>query len=83
MQLIFAGSRLGRPVVTTPGVPADRVKALRDAFDATMKDPEFLAACAQAMVEVDPIPGTELQAMVDKILSASKTTAQRAKVLLE
>ena len=83
MQLIFAGSRLGRPIVTTPGVPAERVKALRDAFDATMKDPEFLAACAQAKVEVDPIPGTALQAMVDKILSVSKPIAQRAKVLLD
>lgn len=83
MQLIFAGSRLGRPVVTTPGVPAERVKALRDAFDATMKDPEFLAACAQANVEVDPIPGTELQAMVDRILAASKPVAARAKALLD
>ncbi len=83
MQLIFAGSRLGRPVVTTPGVPAERVKALRDAFDATMKDPEFLGAAAQAKVEVDPIPGTELQAMVDKILAAPKPIAQRAKALLD
>ncbi len=83
MQLIFAGSRLGRPLVTTPGVPADRVKALRDAFDATMKDPEFLAACAQAKVEVDPIPGTALQTMVDKILAVPKPIALRAKAMLE
>jgi len=83
MRLIFAGSRLGRPVVTTPGVPAERVQALRDAFDATMKDPEFLAACAQAKVEVDPIPGTTLQKWVDDILKTPQPIAARAKKLLE
>ncbi len=83
MRLIFAGSRLGRPVVTTPGVPPDRVKALRDAFDATMKDPEFLAAAAQAKVEVDPVPGLTLQKWVDDILKSPPKIAQRAKELLE
>ena len=83
MRLIFAGSRLGRPVITTPGVPPERVQALRDAFDATMKDPEFLAAAAQANVEVDPIPGTTLQKWVDEILKASPQVARRAKEFLQ
>ncbi|CAN0384073.1 unnamed protein product, partial [Phaeothamnion confervicola] len=52
IKIIFSGSYLGRPLVTTPGVPADRVAALRDAFDATMKDAEFRAAAAQAGFEL-------------------------------
>ena len=82
-QLVLAGSRLGRPIVTTPGVPAERVKALRDAFDATMKDPEFLAACEAAKVEVDPVPGAKLQSIVGQILSTPPATAQRTKRLLD
>ena len=83
MQLIVSGSRLGRPLVTTPGVPPERVKALRDAFAATMKDPEFLAVAAQAKVEVDPILGAELQSDVDKVLATPKPLVERARKIVE
>jgi tripartite-type tricarboxylate transporter receptor subunit TctC len=83
MQLIVSGSHLGRPLVTTPGVPPERVKALRDAFAATMKDPEFLAAAAQAKVEVAPILGHELQAYVERTLSTPKPLIERARKIVE
>ena len=47
IELIVSGTQLGRPFATTPDVPADRLAALRDAFRATMKDPEFLKDAAQ------------------------------------
>ena len=83
MRLIVGGAALGRPVITTPGVPAERVKALRDAFDATMKDPEFLAAATQAKVDVEPIRGTELQRMVEEMLATPKPLVERAKKIVE
>lgn len=83
MQLIVSGSHLGRPLVTTPGVPPERVKALRNAFAATMKDPEFLAAAAQAKVEVDPILGPELQAYVERTLATPQALIERARKIVE
>ena len=81
-RLVVAGSRLGRPIVSTPGVPPDRLKALRAAFDATMKDPAFLAACREASVDVEPVSGAKLQEIVELVLSTPASTAQRAKELL-
>jgi tripartite-type tricarboxylate transporter receptor subunit TctC len=82
-RLFTTGSKLGRPLVTTPGVPADRVEALRKAFLDTMKDSEFLAAAAKAKVEVDPISGVELQKMVAEMLDTPQPLLERAKKLVE
>jgi tripartite-type tricarboxylate transporter receptor subunit TctC len=62
---------IGKPFVLPPQVPADRVAALRRAFDDTMKDPDFLADAAAMETEVKPIPGVELQALVKKIVTTS------------
>ena len=77
LRLLSAPVSIGRPLFTTPGVPAERVKALRDAFDATMKDPEFLAAAAQERLEINPVGGEELQKIVSDIVSAPKEVVQR------
>src|SRR5262245_36888648 len=83
IELIVSGTQLGRPFATTPDVPADRLAALRDAFRATMKDPEFLKDAAQAGFEVDPVYGEPMQKTVEKILSTPKSLAMRAKEFLE
>ena len=83
INLVFAGSYLGRPVITTPGVPAERVKALRDAFDATMKDPEFIAAAAQAKFELSPIRGVDMQKVVEDVMSTPAPLVARAKKIME
>jgi tripartite-type tricarboxylate transporter receptor subunit TctC len=82
IQLIISGDALGKPMATSPNVPADRVKALRDAFDATVKDPEFLKAAAAARIEVSPIPGAQLQDTVAKVLATPKPLADRAKAII-
>ena len=56
-ELVTITGELGRPFLTAPDVPADRVKALRDAFDATMKDPEFLAEAARTQKKSIPSTG--------------------------
>jgi tripartite-type tricarboxylate transporter receptor subunit TctC len=83
IELIVSGTQLGRPFATTPDVPADRLAALREAFRATMKDPEFLKDAAQMNFEVNPVYGEPMQKTVEKILSTPKNLAMRAKEFLE
>jgi tripartite-type tricarboxylate transporter receptor subunit TctC len=83
IELIVSGTQLGRPFATTPDIPADRLAALRDAFRATMKDPEFLKDAAQLNFEVNPVYGEPMQKIVEKILSTPKPLAERAKEFLE
>jgi tripartite-type tricarboxylate transporter receptor subunit TctC len=59
---------LGRPFVTPPGVPADRVEALRAAFDAALADPEFLAEAEKRKLEVTPVKGETLKTLVDELM---------------
>jgi tripartite-type tricarboxylate transporter receptor subunit TctC len=61
---------VGRPIFTTPDVPADRVKVLRDAFDATIKDPAFLEEARRLNLSINPSSGTELQQIVANIVDA-------------
>ncbi len=83
IELVVSGTQLGRPLATTPGVPEERVKALRAAFDATMRDPEFLAEAVKLNLEVAPVGGEAMQRIVEKVLSTPKPLAARAKHLLE
>ncbi len=82
-ELVLEGSRLGRAVLAPPGVPEERVAALRSAFDATMKDPDFLAASREARIEVEPATGAELQKVVDKVLTMPRAVTERTKQLLK
>ena len=82
IQLVAAGDTLGKPMATAPNVPADRVQALRDAFDATLKDPDFLAAAHAAKLEVNPIHGLQLQDAVAKVLMTPKSLIPRAKAIM-
>jgi tripartite-type tricarboxylate transporter receptor subunit TctC len=64
LKLIFARQTMARPYAAPPDLPADRAQALRDAFDATMKDPDFLADAKQTDLEVRPVSGAEMQQLV-------------------
>jgi tripartite-type tricarboxylate transporter receptor subunit TctC len=83
IELVTSGTHLGRPMATTPGVPEDRLKALRDAYRATMADPEFRAEADKANFEVAPVYGEEMQKIVERIMSTPKELAARAKHLVE
>jgi tripartite-type tricarboxylate transporter receptor subunit TctC len=71
-----------RPVAAPPGVPADRVKLLRRAFDATMKDPEFLAEAAKLGSEIDPMSGEEVQEGVTQIMTMPKDVIDRTQGMI-
>ncbi len=83
VELIISGTRLGRPLAFAGGVPADRVAAMRAAFDATMTDPEFVKEAAQLKIEIDPVRGEDMQKVVADVLATPKHLAQRAKAIIE
>jgi len=82
IELVVSGTQLGRPLATN-AAPGERVAALRAAFAATMKDPEFLAEAKSLNFEVDPVVGEKMQRVVEKVLATPKAIAAKAKGLLE
>jgi len=71
-EFVSAGSALGRSIAGPPGMPADRVAAMRKAFNELMKDPAFLADAAKRKALIQPATGEETQAVVDKVLATPK-----------
>ncbi len=82
IELVVSGTQLGRPFATNEA-PADRVAALRTAFAATMKDPEFIAETRALGFDIDPVLGETMQKIVEKVLSTPKDVAVKAKGLME
>lgn len=77
LRLLSTPVAIGRPLFTTPGVPADRVAALRQAFDETMKDEGFVKDAKNENLDVSPESGAELQKIVGEILSTPKPAIDR------
>ena len=73
-QLVF-----GRPMFTPPGVPAERLAALRKAFDQTMKDPGYLADARKQKLDVSPASGERVAEMVHRIFTAPKALQVKAR----
>lgn len=71
-ELMLALKVMGRPFAMGPGVPVERVASLRQAFRATVADPEFRADAAKSKMEIDPVDGDELQALMAKAAATSK-----------
>ena len=67
IEFLYAGAGIGRPFIAPPGMPADRMKMMQDAFMATMKDADFLADAKKQKLDVDPEDGEHLTAYVKKI----------------
>ena len=78
--LYASGSAIGRSVLAPPGIAAERVNALRDAFQAMVKDPEFVADLQRTNVELDPLPGAEVEQLVIRALNVPAAVRERAKL---
>jgi tripartite-type tricarboxylate transporter receptor subunit TctC len=83
MRLLFARTEYARPFFVPPGVPAERVEALRRAFDATMKDPAFRAEAAKLQLEVSPMTGEEVQKLVGDLASTPPAIVSRVHAALD
>jgi tripartite-type tricarboxylate transporter receptor subunit TctC len=77
MQLYLTQKTVARPVLAPPDVPADRMAALRAAFAALAQDQQFLADAKKAKLDVDLVPGPEVDKVISVITSASAETAAR------
>ncbi len=83
LRLIFARQVMGRPFVAPPGLPADRLAALRRAFMQTLADKDFLADAAKARLEVDGVSGEEVQKLVQEIYATPTDVAKQAAAALK
>jgi tripartite-type tricarboxylate transporter receptor subunit TctC len=83
LDILGAAGELGRPFIMSKDVPADRLAAIRKAFDETMKDPAFLEDAKKQGVPVVPIGGEEAEKIIKAIYSASPELVAKAKSALE
>lgn len=80
--VILAANEIGRPIIATPGIPADRLKILREAFMKSMHDPELLDDAKKKKLELDPVSGEELEALAKEIVAQPPDVVERMKKLL-
>ena len=83
MTFLSADIPISRAYVTTPGVPAERVQALRRAFDAAMKDPALLAEANKSGMDLSPSTGEDAQKYSDLIANTPPNILAKAKAILD
>ena len=81
-KVVLASDEFGRPLVFPPGVPADRVKIIRDAFNKTMQDPALIAEAERRRLDLDPETGEALDKLAKDVMSAPPDIVERVKKLI-
>lgn len=81
-SVLLSPDYIGRPLATTPGVPADRVKLLRDAFNKALASPEFVAEAKSRGWELEPVTGEELEAIGKRVMTQPADVIERMKKVL-
>src|SRR5262249_22747609 len=82
LRVHLAGQAFGRPFFAAPGIPEDRKAALRSAFDATMKDPEFIAEAEKLRLEVSPMKGAEIERVLNEVYALPKELIDKARAAI-
>jgi len=83
LEFMARAATVGRPLGTTPGVPPERVAALRAAFADTIKDPEFIAQADKERLEIRPMTGEKLAGIIAGLLGTPDNVRERVKVALQ
>ncbi len=83
MEVVFAKFGMSRPFMTPPGLPPERLGELRRAFDETLKDPAFLAEAQKLGMEINPVSGAEVEALVTRMMQTPPELAERARAVLK
>ena len=81
-ELMYARQDYGRPFAMPEGVPADRVAAMRTAFEKTMKDPGFLAEAQRANADIDPVGWQEMTDLTTRLYATSPETINRMRSIM-
>ena len=82
VKVVVAADEFGRPIVLPPGVPADRVKIIRDAFNKTINDPALLAEAEKRRLDIDPATGEELETLAKEVMTAPPDVVEKVKRLV-
>ena len=82
-QVILSGDELGRPMIAPPGVPADRIKILREAYNRALKDPELIAEVTKSRLDMDPSTGEEIEALIKEIMDQPPEVITLVKRILD
>jgi hypothetical protein len=77
LRILADVAAFGRSVATSPGAPAERVAALRAAFDATLRDREFLAEAARERLEISAMDGAAVESLVNEVMHAPREALDR------
>ncbi len=80
--VILAANEIDRPIIGTPGIPAERVKVLREAFIKSVNDPELLDDAKKNRLELDPVSGEDLPTLANEIVAQPPEVIERMKKLL-
>jgi tripartite-type tricarboxylate transporter receptor subunit TctC len=83
LRLISSPVAMGRPYLAPPGVPADRIAALRAAFDKVMKDPEFLAEAKKLDLDISPLAGDKVAEIVRDTIDAPADVLTKARAAMQ
>jgi tripartite-type tricarboxylate transporter receptor subunit TctC len=83
MELILARQEMAWPLVAPPGVPAERVQILRRAFDAVVRDPDYIADARRQSLDPDPVTGENIAALIDRIYASPPDVIAQARVAVE
>src|SRR5215468_7437270 len=81
-KVVLSAGEFGRPLVAPPGVPADRIKILRDAFDKSVYYPNHTATTEKRRLEMDPATGVELETLAKEVMAASPDVVQKMQKLV-
>ena len=81
-RVILGPGAFGRPILATPGIPADRVKLLREAYSKMLKDPEFAAEANKRQWEINPVSGENLEALAKDVIHQPPDVIERMKKIL-
>lgn len=78
LNLVFSRQTMGRPFAGPPGIPADRARALQEAFMATMRDQDFLSEAKTARLDIAPVSGEEIRALLESVYATPQSVVAAA-----
>jgi tripartite-type tricarboxylate transporter receptor subunit TctC len=81
-RVVLGPGAFGRPILATPGIPADRVKLLREAYAKMLKDPEFVGEASKRQWEINPVSGERLEALAKEVINQPPDVLEQMKRIL-
>jgi len=83
IEFLYAGQGIGRPFIAPPELAPERLKLLRDAFDSTVRDPDFVAEASKSGLAVGPVGGAQLAALVERIYATPKEIVDKVSAMMK